>query len=155
MTTTLRPAIPQEAEELGRLARRAKSHWPYERELLMRMLDALTIDPETIRHGIFYVAEDRSRLSGVAGAVHTQYGWELEHLWIDPSAMGKGLGRQLLKCILRECANRGISVLTFTSDPHAEGFYQRIGAMRIGSRASTVMPDRNLPLFSIMTDSNM
>ena len=149
----IRNAKPGEAAKLTALARKAKSHWPYQDELLSRMLDALEISSTSVRRGIFIVAEEQQRLIGVAGVEHTEHGWELEHLWIDPAEMGKGLGRRLLSEILDQCLTRGLSELTFTSDPHAEGFYERMGANKTGVRASTVIPGRELTVFSITRDS--
>jgi hypothetical protein len=36
--------------------------------------------------------------------------------------------------------------LIVVSDPHAEGFYLKLGARRIGSRVSDLEPGRQLPL---------
>jgi hypothetical protein len=39
--------------------------------------------------------------------------------------------------------------LIVQSDPHAEGFYRAMGAMRIGTQASTVIPGLALPLLGL------
>lgn len=36
------------------------------------------------------------------------------------------------------------------SDPHAEAFYVKMGAVRIGEIESTVFPDRKLPLMELI-----
>jgi hypothetical protein len=39
----------------------------------------------------------------------------------------------------------GYAQMTWESDPHAEGFYLRMGALRVGEVESTVKPGRFLP----------
>ena len=57
---------------------------------------------------------------------------ELEHMWIDPKQMSKGIGRALFEHTERRAEGLGFSTLELSADPHAEAFYERMGAKRIG-----------------------
>ena len=81
---------------------------------------------------------------------------ELEHMWIYPEQMGKGVGRALFAHTTRRAAELGLSELELSADPHAEPFYERMGARRVGDipadmfgqsrvlpRMRVVLEDRN------------
>lgn len=59
--------------------------------------------------------------------------WELEHLWVLPSCLRQGIGRALFAHAVGQAQSQGARRLTIESDPHAEGFYLRMGARRIGT----------------------
>ncbi len=149
----IRRAMPSESAALTALARRAKSYWPAEPDVLRKLREALTISSESIRNGIFLVHEVDGRPQAVGGIALIDGTWELEHLWVEPRDMGHGIGRKLFFALCREANLQGIKELVFTSDRNAEGFYLRNGAVRIGHRPSTVIAGRELPLLRIRTDN--
>jgi GNAT superfamily N-acetyltransferase len=64
--------------------------------------------------------------------------------FLEPAVIGTGLGRMLWEHAVKSASERGFHTLTLESDPHAEPFYLRMGAERIGERE--VAPGRVLPL---------
>lgn len=70
---------------------------------------------------------------------------ELEHLWIDPPAIGRGIGRRLFLAFAEAARRRGAARIVLNSDPYAEGFYRRLGAVRIGDHPVDEIPGRTLP----------
>jgi GNAT superfamily N-acetyltransferase len=60
----------------------------------------------------------------------------LEDLWVDPVAIGSGVGRRLFDHAVVTAAGLGLTSLLIESDPNAEGFYLAMGAERIGERDS-------------------
>ena len=81
---------------------------------------------------------------------------QLEHLWIRPDQMGKGIGRLLLTHALAEAERSGADVVVIESDPNAAGFYRRMGAVRVGEIQAAMpgAPDRVLPLLEISIGRN-
>lgn len=67
----------------------------------------------------------------------------LELLFVDPPAIGSGVGAALLRDVLDRHP-----VLLIESDPDAEPFYLRFGAERIGTSVSSAT-GRALPLLRI------
>jgi predicted N-acetyltransferase YhbS len=57
-------------------------------------------------------------------------------MWVDPIEMRKGIGRALVHRICEEASDRGVTLLRIVSDPHAVGFYERMGAVRVGESDS-------------------
>jgi GNAT superfamily N-acetyltransferase len=70
----------------------------------------------------------------------------LEDLFVDPDAMGQGVGRQLFLRAASVAREWGAGVMEFESDPFAESFYLRLGAERVGMSPSQLLPGRSIPL---------
>ena len=51
--------------------------------------------------------------------------------------MAQGIGRRLFEHAVKSLRVRGIDQLTIISDPHAEEFYLKLGARRVGEVPST------------------
>ena len=52
--------------------------------------------------------------------------------------MGQGLGAFLFHHALGHCRKRSASVLKIESDPNAAGFYEKMGAVKVGEHRSEV-----------------
>lgn len=143
----VRPALPADASMLTELALRAKAHWGYSAELLELWRPQLTITPEIIERQSTWVCEDCGSIRGFCSIESTGDSAELEHLWVDPDAMGRGIGRALLVHALAEARACGVRSLRAESDPHAAGFYLRMGASPAGEADSTPT-GRKLPVLS-------
>lgn len=130
----IRRARESDAAELTRIAHEAKRHWGYPERWIEQWRDDLTFSPDFIAGNEVYVAEEGGEALGCYGLV----GAALEHFWVRPSAMGKGLGRRLFEHAAAVGAARGVSVLEIDSDPNAEPFYLRMGAVRVSEVLSQV-----------------
>ena len=74
----------------------------------------------------------------------------LEHLWVLPDYMGKGIGAKLFRHALSRCKEIGVHMLEIESDPNAQGFYERMGARRVGEAIGEVdSQPRVLPVLEI------
>ena len=147
---TLRPAVPAEAGALSRLALRSKGHWGYDEEFLAACRAELTLRPEQ-GDGVHIVVAERG---GTVLGFHRLAGEppvaELADLFVDPDAIGQGVGALLLADAVGRARALGISRLLIDADPHAEGFYAHLGARRIGSVASGSIPGRELPRLELV-----
>ena len=141
----VRPARPDEAEALTELAVRSKRHWGYEPALLAQFRGALLISPEDILADETWVLE---RGDGrVVGFCRVAAGDPavLEDLWLDPPAIGQGGGRRLWNVATARARASGASAIELDADPNAVGFYERMGARRVGDTPSSVVSGRLLP----------
>ena len=144
----IRPARAGEESELTELAIRSKGHWGHDAAFLERARAELTVRPEHLERWIVRVAERDGAVVGLAavdpGAA------ELELLFVDPPAIGTGVGRALLLDALDRAREAGLGALTIESDPDAEPFYRAHGAEPAGTRTSS-STGRELPLLRIST----
>jgi N-acetylglutamate synthase-like GNAT family acetyltransferase len=144
----VRAARPGEEAALTELAVRSKGHWGHDEAFLERARRELTVLPEHLERWIVRVAERDGAVIGVA-AVDPAVA-ELELLFVEPSAIGTGAGRALLRDALDRAREAGLDTLTIESDPDAEPFYRAHGAEPVGTRVSS-STGRELPLLRIGT----
>jgi GNAT superfamily N-acetyltransferase len=64
------------------------------------------------------------------------------HFWVEPDCMGQGVGRALFADALREAARLRCRELRIESDPNAEPFYRKVGAIPRGRVAAPVAGER-------------
>lgn len=137
----IRPARPDEAAALSELALRSKAYWGYDAEFLARCRTVLTLRSDEIEDRRTVLAEEDHQVQGF----YTLDDGELGNLWIDPTHLRKGVGRRLWDHAVETARALGLTELFVVADPHAEGFYRAMGAVRIGEVPSEIEPGRQLP----------
>ena len=133
-------------DELGRLSklcRRAKTHWGYDTAMMAAFETELALRREHLGPGL--VCWDSGEPVGVARVSLSGPLAELEVLFVDPSAMGRGIGRRLFAWAVDRARVHGAHRLGIDSDPFAEPFYLHMGAVRTGHAPSGSIPGRMLP----------
>jgi ribosomal protein S18 acetylase RimI-like enzyme len=149
----VRPALPGESQELCELALASKGSWGYSEAQLAAWADDLHISPESIVAEPTFVLQDESRIAGVVQINTKVVPWSIEHLWVHPSSGRRGIGRQLVEQALRYSRERGQGELQVDSDPHAEQFYLKQGARKVGEVAAPIegQPNRVRPRLLLST----
>ncbi|HEV2780140.1 MAG TPA: GNAT family N-acetyltransferase [Actinophytocola sp.] len=142
----LRAARADEAGVLSELALRSKAHWGYDAEFLAACRAELTLSPAEVAAGRVVVAEVDGTVAGFYTVDGAPPDGELGNLWVDPRAIGTGLGRRLWRHAVGTARAAGFTALRIEADPHAEGFYLAMGARRVGQSRSASIPGRRLPL---------
>jgi len=143
--TRIRRARSEEAGALTALAQRAKAHWPYDEAMMAVFRRTIVITGDDIADHLVLVHQTGAAADGVGVLVAAGDDAELDHLWVDPPAIGRGVGRRLFLTFAVEARRRGAARIVLNSDPYAEGFYRRLGAVRIGDHPVAEIPGRVLP----------
>lgn len=151
---TIRRADPADAARLTEIAHAAKRHWGYPERWIRAWQADLTFTPDFIEQHDVFAATDGGDLVGCyALCFDKQRGW-IEHFWVWPEAMGRGVGRALFAHARVHAARRGATRLEIESDPHAAGFYEKLGARRIGETVYELEGEpRVLPVLEISTEA--
>jgi GNAT superfamily N-acetyltransferase len=133
---------------LTALCLRSKRHWGYDDDFMRLASMSLVVTEPAIASGCVLVGDDGADTPlGVASfASENPDDLELQLLFIDPAAMGLGVGRALFEAARARLVAAGARRLLILSDPNATGFYQRMGATLIGDAPSDAIPNRRLPL---------
>lgn len=147
----VRRATPEDAEALTRIALAAKRHWGYPERWILQWTGGLNITPEIVRNNEVHVAVvEGGRTVGFYALVGEGRRIELEHLWISPEYIGRGVGRILFDHALGKAASLGAETLRLEADPNAEGFYRKMGAERVGENVYEIEGHRRvLPLMAV------
>jgi N-acetylglutamate synthase-like GNAT family acetyltransferase len=150
MDIQIRRASSDEANLLTQIAHEAKRHWGYPETWIEHWKNELTITPEFIAANEVFVAEIDREVAGCCALVINDDLAELEHMWVRPPHMGSGVGRALFLYVRERAAGLGRAVVELSADPNAEGFYERMGARRIGEVPAEVEGEqRILPRMSV------
>jgi GNAT superfamily N-acetyltransferase len=142
---TLRPAVPAEAGALSRLALRSKGHWGYDEQFLTACRAELTVRPEQCDGVHAVVAAAGTALLGFYRLAGEAPVGELADLFVDPDAIGSGVGATLWAHAVDRARAMGMSRLVIDADPNAEGFYAHMGARQVGTVPSGSIAGRYLP----------
>jgi GNAT superfamily N-acetyltransferase len=151
--TSIRRAHPADAGRLTEIALAAKASWGYSPSFMARCRSALAVDSRSLGECQFHLAEgEDGTILGFYGFAADPEGIELSHLFVAPEAIGRGIGRALWRHAVALARQLGETRLLVVSDPHAAGFYARMGAEPAGSRASEIDPARLLPIYRLRLD---
>lgn len=126
------------AGALTKIAFAAKGHWGYPEEWIHRWAGELTVTAEYISAHPTYAAVLEGEIVGFHALQLGSSEAVLDHLWVRPNAMRKGVGRALFEHAENLARERGAGSITIVGDPNAEGFYKRMGAVVYGRQPATM-----------------
>jgi len=148
MDVTVRQAKPEEQRELTRLCVRATLHAGHDEAFIERSMPAFTVTVPFIDANYVQVAQDGSGdVVGVAWVTSTSLpGIALLHgLFVEPAHWKRGIGRVLFEAAVVHARKMTNGALMIYSEPSSEGFYKRMGAVRIGEVPFYYSPETMLP----------
>lgn len=137
----IRRAREEDATTLTQIALDAKRHWGYPEHWIKHWEADLTVSPEFIRDNHVYAFEREGYVLGFyALCVAEDKGnkAELEHMWVTPSAIGTGIGKELFLDAMERAAAIEVREIEISADPNAAGFYERMGASQIGETDGSI-----------------
>jgi predicted N-acetyltransferase YhbS len=150
----IRRARKDDAAELSKIAHEAKAQWGYPASWLKQWRESLTLTPEFIGRNETFVLEEVARPVAFYSLCRDGDKMRLEHLWVSPNKMNRGIGRKLFRHAAERATALGSHCLTIESDPHAEAFYLRLGAIRSGTVVSEIEGKRReIPLLTLRLTS--
>lgn len=112
------------------------------------ILDGYEITPAQIERDVIYLAEQDGRMTGFYSLVPVGEP-ELDLLFVADDAQGTGLGALLIGHMKEQARQRGITRIKIVSHPPSAGFYERMGATRIGTAPSTPKVGWPRPILSL------
>jgi GNAT superfamily N-acetyltransferase len=117
---------------LTEIAQAAKRHWGYPERWMELWRDVLTITPDYIAGNEVYVARVGDAIVGFYALMGSGAKLTLDHLWLSPAQIGAGLGRTLFAHAVATAKQLGATEIEIEAEPYAVGFYERMGATRVG-----------------------
>ena len=139
---------------LTQIAHDAKRYWGYPEHWIKHWHDELTISSDFVNTNDVYVLVSEDEVRGFYALVVRKDKAELEHLWVAPKYIGTGVGKELFLHAMQRAGAGNVSELQISSDPNAEGFYQKMGAYRIGEvRADMDDKPRTVPRLAVTPKS--
>src|SRR5256885_12005570 len=114
---------PDDAAMLTAIALAAKRHWGYPERWIGSWIHLLTVEPRAIAEQETYTAYLDGEEVGFYSLCRALDRMCLEHLWVLPKAMRRGVGRALFIHAVERVRALGFVTLEIESDPNAVGFY--------------------------------
>ncbi len=153
----IRLAKPDEQDILTEISFASKRYWDYPEEYFEIWKDELTITSGYIDKNIVYAVQWDEQIIAYFSIVFVpedmqtkhvlvQKGWWLEHMFVLPEYIGKGIGRQMVRHMLKICGQKHIGKLNVFADPFAKGFYEKTGFNYVGEYPSGIA-ERTVCLF--------
>ncbi len=128
----IRRSVPEEASLLTRIAHEAKRYWGYPEHWINHWSADLTITEQFVDQNEVYVAERDDQICGFYALRVEGAKAELEHMWVAPAHIGSGVGKELFLDAMNRSTALNVRQVAITADPNAAGFYEHMGAERIG-----------------------
>jgi len=161
----IRPARQEKAAMLTRLSFESKGFWRYPPEYFKTWKKELTISADYIKINQVHVYETEQTVAGYYAIVELPEGIEisgirlpigfwLEHMFIDPRHIGKGIGSKLFRHLRRRCEDMGITELGILADPNSLGFYEKMGCRYVRELPSTIN-NRTTPYLELSKKKEM
>jgi N-acetylglutamate synthase-like GNAT family acetyltransferase len=128
-TFSVRDADAGDGPALARIFREASLSNAGDRDVLLAHPEVLTLPDDVLAGGRTRVAtKTDGTVVGFARTRPTDRGvLELEDLFVDPDATGRGVARQLLLRIVADAASEDIVRIDVTANGDARGFYVAVG----------------------------
>ena len=131
----VRPAVVNEQKQLEALQWRASLNNPGDREALLANPDAIELPLEQIEDRGVFVAEVAGSVMGFAAILPREDGdFDLDALFVEPSAWRQGIGRALVEHCVAAARDAGAASLHVVGNPHAEDFYSACGFDTLGTK---------------------
>ncbi|MEE4253696.1 MAG: GNAT family N-acetyltransferase, partial [Desulfuromusa sp.] len=155
----IRRARIQEAEILTKISFSAKGYWNYPKEFYEKWSNELTISSDYIQNNAVFVFEKDGNIIGYYSIVELKNdieiadikiskGFWLEHMFIEPQSIGKGIGTKLFQHLRKWCTSLDVYELGILADPHSRGFYDKMGCEYMLEYPSTIK-NRTTPYFQL------
>lgn len=133
MAIEIMRARAEHAVRLTQIAHSAKSYWGYPARWIELWRDQLTITGAYIeRQEVYAAVDDEGVILGFYALNGSGDKLSLDHLWVQPASFGAGVGRALFHHAAARATELGTKEIEIESDPHAEGFYHKMGAETVG-----------------------
>lgn len=161
----IRSASIQDAKLLTGISFQSKRYWGYPDSCFEIWRNELTVTPEYIEKNDVFVFESQGIIVGyyslvtlvadirVSKIIIGKGEW-LDHMFVDPEHIGKGIGTKMFYHMRLWCETRGMKQVKILADPNARGFYEKMGCRYVREYPSTI-PGRTTPLLSLDLHGNL
>ncbi|KFF04838.1 GNAT family N-acetyltransferase [Flavobacterium reichenbachii] len=136
-------------EVLTEITKKSKAYWGYSVEQILEWDKNLTISKDYIRdQNVFKLVNDNLIIGYYSYVFKEEKVIELDNLFIFPEYIGNGLGKYLLLDFLNRIKETNIEKIILDSEPNAEGFYSKMGFVKIGE-FETSIKNRFMPIMEM------
>ncbi|WP_264525567.1 GNAT family N-acetyltransferase [Flavobacterium sp. N502536] len=146
---TIEKANTTDSEILTQITKKSKAYWGYSAEQIQKWEVNLTISPDYIReHDVFKLVKNEVIVGYYSYLFKEDKTVKMDNLFILPEYIGKGFGKYLFLDFLNRMKEAGVRIIQLDSEPNAEGFYSKMGFVKIGA-FETSIKNRFMPIMEM------
>jgi N-acetylglutamate synthase-like GNAT family acetyltransferase len=124
----VRAAASGDYDRLRELTFESKAHWGYDRDFVRSWAERLSFEGAQES----WVAELEGEIVAWAALLPPADGVAvLDDLWVDPAAIGRGIGSRLFRLAADRARELGAQKLEWGAEPNAVGFYEKVGGRKL------------------------
>ncbi len=147
MKTILKKAEPEDLNDINFLLKLSKSHWGYDESFMNDFMKQFGVTEEYLKTSTVHLFFVNEKLIGFYSFSLDDINLpQLDNFFLHPNFIGYGFGRQLWQHCCASALDNNIHEFTLWADPHAEGFYLKMGCERIRLQLSPLGVDRYIPV---------
>src|SRR4029079_3744118 len=133
---------------LNNIMQYSKAYWGYDADFMKKFMENFALTPSYIDHKNTFIASSKTNDIGwYSFLVQLGDQLELDNFFLHPDYIGQGFGRKIWDQCTATAKNYKAQSFVLWSDPNTEGFYQKMGCIKIGERKSPMMPNRYPSIF--------
>lgn len=117
---------------------KSKRKWNYTEEQMALWTNELTITERYIKENHVFKILDKTNYLGFFSLVIKDKYIEIDHFWLLPENIQKGYGSITFDFIQQTAQRLNYNILRVFSEPHANGFYSKMGGKIVQSKESKV-----------------
>ena len=148
----VRKALISELEKLNELAARSEAYWGFDESHMEAFKRLCALREAHFKKGCVFVIEKDGEIAGFYCLAAKEADFELEHFYVDPEHIAKGLGKTLWLHMRTFCIHRKIREVTIVCSDFVKGFYLKMGAASLGQVESTVDRGKMIPRLTYRID---
>lgn len=142
----IKKSSPNLHKVLSEIAKASKNFWNYPEEWMKFWEEDLMITEKYIKENEAYHFENEDKkVIGFYSFFKENENIKLEHLFILPEFIGKGIGKILMEDFFEKTRNFDFENIILEADPNAESFYKKFGFETIELKP-TKIEGRFLPI---------
>jgi GNAT superfamily N-acetyltransferase len=125
---SVRRAVPADLVTINGITRASSS---YQGDY-QAMVQGIEVTPETLERDHCFVAVEGGQVLGYYSLMLDPP--DLDLMFVADAAQGRGVGRLLIEHLRTHARGLGIDAVRIVSHPPAATFYERMGAVRVGTK---------------------
>jgi N-acetylglutamate synthase-like GNAT family acetyltransferase len=129
---------------------RSKAYWGYDATFMAMCRAELTITERRVAETTVLVAEREGRTIGFGClSAKDDASGEIADIFVEPDEIGRGAGQTVVQALIGRARTLGLRRLVVDADPHARGFYEKLGFRFSRDVPSGSIPGRVLPQLTL------
>jgi ribosomal protein S18 acetylase RimI-like enzyme len=138
---------PDTIKLLNDIMKRSLAIWGYSPKEMEEVAKKLVITTEFMNKSVCYAVELGGLIKGFF-CIEPSQSEEISNakFYIEPDSIREGLGTMLWNQVIFELKNKEIKHFKFLVDKNAQGFYEKLGAVKVGEQRSEIIEKYMIPI---------